>query len=111
MVPHWSTGRITPNFSGRALPCDARRERIMKWRTRAAAATPYHVRRGDTLANLAKSDATIPYKSSTMSNCVPEEIATERCLLAAPEGMNSPSPALNEITCPLKLILKEPFST
>src|SRR6187431_965231 len=34
--------RITPQFSGRALPCEARRERIMKWRARAVAATPYH---------------------------------------------------------------------
>jgi len=34
--------RLTPQFSGRALPCEARRERIMKWRARAVAATPYH---------------------------------------------------------------------
>ena len=32
--------RMTPQFSGRALPCDARRERIMKWRARAVAAPP-----------------------------------------------------------------------
>jgi hypothetical protein len=47
-----STRRITPQFSGRALPCEARCERIMKWRARAVAATPCHgplqllVRRG-----------------------------------------------------------------
>jgi len=34
--------RLTPQFSGRALPCDARRERIMKWRARAVATTPFH---------------------------------------------------------------------
>jgi hypothetical protein len=34
--------RITPQFSGRALPCEARRERIMKWRARAVAATTWH---------------------------------------------------------------------
>src|SRR5262245_8428932 len=34
--------RLTPQFSGRAMPCDSRRERIMKWRARAAAATTYH---------------------------------------------------------------------
>jgi hypothetical protein len=67
----------------------------------------------DTSTNLTESEVTIngAYRSSTMSNCVPEEIATERCLLAAPEGMNSASPALNEITRPLKLMLNEPFST
>ena len=36
------TVRLTPQFSGRTLPCEARRERIMKWRARAVAATPYH---------------------------------------------------------------------
>ena len=30
--------RITPQFSGRALPCEARRERIMKWSARGVAA-------------------------------------------------------------------------
>jgi len=34
--------RLTPQFSGRTPPCDARRERIMKWRARAVAATPCH---------------------------------------------------------------------
>jgi hypothetical protein len=34
--------RITPQFSGRTLPCEARRERIMQWRARAVAATTYH---------------------------------------------------------------------
>jgi hypothetical protein len=34
--------RITPQFSGRATPCDARRERIMQWRARAVAATTCH---------------------------------------------------------------------
>ena len=29
--------RLTPQFSGRALPREARRERIMKWRARAVA--------------------------------------------------------------------------
>jgi hypothetical protein len=33
---------LMPQFSGRALPCEARRERIMKWRARAVAATPCH---------------------------------------------------------------------
>jgi hypothetical protein len=33
--------RLTPQFSGRALPCDARCERIMKWRARGVAAIPY----------------------------------------------------------------------
>jgi hypothetical protein len=32
--------RIAPQFSGRALPCDARRERIMKWSARGVAALP-----------------------------------------------------------------------
>jgi hypothetical protein len=31
-----------PQFSGRALTCDARRERIMKWSARADAAMPCH---------------------------------------------------------------------
>jgi hypothetical protein len=35
-------GRLTPQFGGRALPRDARRERIMKWRARAVAATTCH---------------------------------------------------------------------
>jgi hypothetical protein len=34
--------RITPQFSGRTLPYEARRERIMKWRARAVAATTCH---------------------------------------------------------------------
>jgi hypothetical protein len=34
--------RITPQFSGRALPYDARRERRMKWRARAVAAPTGH---------------------------------------------------------------------
>src|SRR5687767_3289915 len=34
--------RLTPQFSGRALPCEARREPIMKWRARAVAAPTYH---------------------------------------------------------------------
>jgi hypothetical protein len=34
--------RLTPQFSGRALKCDARRERIMKWRARAVAAPSCH---------------------------------------------------------------------
>src|SRR5688572_1290434 len=34
--------RLTPQFSGRALPFEARRERIMKWRARAVAAPTYH---------------------------------------------------------------------
>jgi len=34
--------RLTPQFSGRALPHEARRERIMKWSARVVAATPYH---------------------------------------------------------------------
>src|SRR6185369_1685985 len=51
------------------------------------------------------------YRSSTTSNCVPGEIDTARCLLASPAGMNSPSPALNEMTSPLKLMLNAPFST
>jgi len=37
---HTSTRRITPQFSGRVTPCEARRERILKWRARAVAATP-----------------------------------------------------------------------
>jgi hypothetical protein len=32
----------TWQFSGRALPCEARRERRMKWRARDVAATPCH---------------------------------------------------------------------
>jgi hypothetical protein len=31
-----------PQFSGRALPSDARRERMMKWRARDVAAMPCH---------------------------------------------------------------------
>src|SRR5262245_15769264 len=34
--------RLTPQFSGRALPREARHERIMKWSARAVAATPCH---------------------------------------------------------------------
>jgi hypothetical protein len=34
--------RITPQFSGRALPCDARHARIMKWSARGVAAMPFH---------------------------------------------------------------------
>jgi hypothetical protein len=37
-----SRSRLTPQFSGRALPCEARRERIMKWRARGVAAMPCH---------------------------------------------------------------------
>src|SRR6185503_3401489 len=37
-----AASRITPQFSGGALPCEARRERIMKWRARAVAATTCH---------------------------------------------------------------------
>jgi hypothetical protein len=33
--------RITPQFSGRALPFEARRACIMKWSTRGVAAMPY----------------------------------------------------------------------
>jgi hypothetical protein len=33
---------ITPQFSGRALPVEARRACIMKWSTRGVAATTYH---------------------------------------------------------------------
>src|SRR5262245_52516321 len=43
-----SKGRLTPQFSGRARPGEARRERILKWRARNLAATPYHGMR-DTL--------------------------------------------------------------
>ena len=48
-------------------------------------------------------------RSSTISSCVPDEICTERCLLAAPDGMNSPSPALKEMTLPSKLMLERAF--
>jgi len=41
MAPR-SSSRITPQFSGRTLPFDARRERIMKWSARDDAAMPYH---------------------------------------------------------------------
>ena len=51
------------------------------------------------------------HRSSTISSCVPVEIATERCLVAAPDGMKRPSPALNEMTFPSKLMLKSPFNT
>jgi hypothetical protein len=34
--------RITPQFSGGALPCDAWHARIVKWNARADAVTPYH---------------------------------------------------------------------
>src|SRR5688572_22665764 len=34
--------RLTPQFSGRTLPCEARHERIMKWRARAVAAPTCH---------------------------------------------------------------------
>ena len=33
--------RLTPQFSGRVMTCDVRRERIMQWRARAVAATTY----------------------------------------------------------------------
>ena len=33
---------LTPQLSGRALPCPARRKRIMKWRTCGAHAMTYH---------------------------------------------------------------------
>src|SRR5688572_19487828 len=35
-------GRLTPQFSGPTLSCDARRERIMKWRARAAHVLGHH---------------------------------------------------------------------
>lgn len=38
-APH---AHITPQFSGRTRPREARRERIMKWRAHAVAATTYH---------------------------------------------------------------------
>ncbi len=41
-APHFVERRLTPQFSGRALLCEARRERIIKWRARAVAATPCH---------------------------------------------------------------------
>jgi hypothetical protein len=36
-----SPWRLTPQFSGRMLPSEARRERIMKWRARGVAAMPF----------------------------------------------------------------------
>lgn len=37
-----ASGRLTPQFSGRALPLEARHGRIVKWGARAAAAAPCH---------------------------------------------------------------------
>jgi hypothetical protein len=41
-LPQKLLWRLTPQFSGRALRPAERRERIMKWRARAVAATPCH---------------------------------------------------------------------
>jgi hypothetical protein len=33
---------LEPQFSGRTLPCEARRERTMQWSARGVAAMPFH---------------------------------------------------------------------
>src|SRR5262245_6819058 len=42
LIASRSNMRLTPQFSGRAIKFPARRERIVKWRARAVAATPCH---------------------------------------------------------------------
>jgi hypothetical protein len=62
--------RITPQFSGGALPCEARRTCIMKWRTCDAPATPYHrplqllVRRHSTIFQYESFRTTFPSRNS-----------------------------------------------
>jgi len=62
--------RLTPQFSGGALPCEARHARIMKWSARADAAMPLDrplqllVRRHPTIFQYESFRTTLPSRNS-----------------------------------------------